>query len=100
MKPRCTLEALSGMHFFIIFKQLTPTNWKPVYKSEIKPFENGAFEWNTFSVLTTQVTTDNNIEQEFKLEFFRNEKSGNHKNVGAVLMTLATIRSGQREYEF
>jgi len=49
-----------------------------VYKSEIKPFENGAFEWNTFSVLTTQVTTDNNIEQDFKLEFFRNEKSGNH----------------------
>jgi hypothetical protein len=69
-----------------------------VYKSEIKPFENGAFEWNTFSVLTTQVTTDNNIEQEFKLEFFRNEKSGNHKNIGSIHMSLATIRSGQREY--
>lgn len=69
-----------------------------MYKSEIKPFENGAFEWNTFSVLTTQVTTDNNIEQDFKLEFFRNEKSGNHKNIGSVHMNLATIRSGQREY--
>ena len=70
------------MYFFIVFKQLTHTNWKPVYKSEAKDCINGVYEWNLFSVLTTDVTTDNNIEQDFKFEFFKSEASGNHKNVG------------------
>lgn len=97
---RCQLNTNSGMHFFIVFKQLTPTNWKPVYKSEIKPFLNNCFEWSQFSVLTTDITTDNNVEQEFKIEFFRNEKSGQHKNVGAVNMSLAQVRLRQLEYTF
>jgi len=45
--------------------------WKPVYKSEIKPFLNGSFEWNTVNLLTTDIVTDGNIDIDFKIEFFK-----------------------------
>jgi hypothetical protein len=38
MKPMATLGTTSGMCFFLVMKQIGATNWKPVYKSEIKPY--------------------------------------------------------------
>jgi hypothetical protein len=58
------------MCFFLVMKQIGATNWKPVYKSEIKPYLNGHFEWNVVNLLSTDVVTDGNIDAEFKIEFF------------------------------
>ncbi len=70
MKPRATLGTSSGQMFFLVMKSIGPTNCKPVYKSEIKPFLNGAFEWNVVNLLTTDVVNEGNIDAEFKIEFF------------------------------
>lgn len=89
MKPRATLGTASGQMFFLVMKQIGPTNWKPVYKSEIKPFVNGAFEWNVINLLTTDIVNEGNIDAEFKIEFFSSQKSGKHKNLGFVNLTLS-----------
>jgi hypothetical protein len=70
MRPRANLGVTSGMCFFLVMKQIGATNWKPVYKSEIKPYLNGHFEWNVVNLLSTDVVTDGNIDAEFKIEFF------------------------------
>jgi hypothetical protein len=70
MKPRATLGQTSGVCFFLVMKQIAATSWKPVYKSEIKPFLNGAYEWNLVNLLTTDIVDDGNIDSEFKIEFF------------------------------
>lgn len=89
MKPMATLGTTSGMCFFLVMKQIGATNWKPVYKSEIKPYQNGAFHWNLLNLLTTDIVDAGNIDNEFKIEFFQSAKSGKHQNLGHVNMTIA-----------
>jgi vacuolar-type H+-ATPase subunit F/Vma7 len=98
MRPRATLGTASGMCFFLVMKQIGATNWKPVYKSEIKPFANGAFEWNILNLLTTDIVNEGNIDTEFKIEFFQSQKSGKHNNMGNVNLSLAQVSSGQTEF--
>ncbi len=98
MKPRATLGTNSGQMFFLVMKSIGPTSWKPVYKSEIKPFLNGAFEWNLLTLLTTDVVNEGNIDAEFKIEFFSSQKNGKHKNIGFVNLTLAQVQAGQKEF--
>ena len=89
MKPMATLGTTSGMCFFLVMKQIGATNWKPVYKSEIKPYQNGAFHWNLLNLLTTDIVDAGNIDSEFKIEFFQSAKSGKHQNLGHVNITIA-----------
>lgn len=98
MKPRATLGTTSGMCFFLVLKQIGATSWKPVYKSEIKPYQSGAYHWNIVNLLTTDIVDEGNIDQEFKLEFFQSAKSGKHSNLGHVNMTLSQVTSGQSEF--
>lgn len=91
MKPRATLGTTSGMNFFLVLKQVGATNWKPVYKSEIKPYAGGAFEWNIVNILTTDIVDAGNIDNEFKIEFFSSAKNGKHSNLGFVNLTLAQV---------
>jgi len=45
--PEATLNKTSGLNFFIIYKNLGPNNWLPVYKSEIKQALSGSkYKWN------------------------------------------------------
>lgn len=99
MKPRATLGQTSGMCFFLVRKQISATNWRPVYKSEIKNFLNGAFEWNMVNLLTTDIVDEGNIDAEFKIEFFESQKSGKHINLGFTNMTLAAVQSGTRQFQ-
>ena len=62
MKVKATFGSTTGMNFFLVMKQVGPTNWKPVYKSEIKPFSNGSFEWNVLNLLMSDITKDDNID--------------------------------------
>ena len=91
MRPRATLGQTSGMCFFLVMKQMGAANWKPVYKSEIKSYQNGAFEWNMVNLLTTDIVDEGNIDTEFKIEFFQSQKSGKHINLGFTNMTLAQV---------
>lgn len=70
MRPKATLGTTSAMCFFLVMKQIGATNWKPVYKSEIKPYQNGAYDWNIVNLLTTDIVAEGNIDSEFKMEFF------------------------------
>ena len=36
----------SGLCFFIVYRNLSPGQFTPVYKSEIKRPEGGSFKWN------------------------------------------------------
>ena len=60
----------SGLCFFIILRNIAPSQWTPVYKSEIKRLENGAFRWNQVQRGSTDICKDD-IEREIKFEFFR-----------------------------
>ena len=50
---------------------------------------NGAFEWTLINLLTTDIVNEGNIDQDFKIEFYSNQKSGRHTNLGSVNLTLA-----------
>lgn len=90
MKPRARLGC-TGQSFFLVMKQMGPTNWKPVYKSEIKPLMNGWYDWNIVNLLTTDIVHEGNIDHEFKIEFYQSAKSGKHQNMGYVNMTLVQV---------
>ena len=72
----------------MIYRQIAPGKFTPVYKSEIKRPESGAFKWNQVQIGSTDLCKDE-IEREIKFEFFRSVPSGKHKNLAAVSMTLA-----------
>jgi len=36
----------TGLCFFIIYRNIAPGKYTPIYKSEIKRPEGGAFKWN------------------------------------------------------
>jgi len=45
--PEATLSSTSGLNFFIIYKNMGPNSYLPVYKSEIKnPLSGSKFVWN------------------------------------------------------
>lgn len=71
MKPQAKFghSQSSGFNFFLVLKKVGDNNWKPVYKSEIKPRLNEKFEWNTFNLLTTDIVTEG-LHDHFKMEFF------------------------------
>lgn len=58
MKARACFDEMDsqGYNFFIIMKKISETQFKPVYKSEIKPVLNNEYEWNTLLLQTTDVT--------------------------------------------
>ena len=75
--------------FFIIYRNISPGKYTPIYKSEIKRPDGGRFKWNQVQVGATDLCKDN-IENEIKIEFFRSVSSGKHKNLSTVnTITLA-----------
>jgi hypothetical protein len=40
------LKDMSGQIFFIIYKNLAPANYTPIYKSETKAAAGGRLVWN------------------------------------------------------
>lgn len=88
----------SGVCFFIIYRNLAPGKYTPIYKSEIKRPEGGHFKWNQVQVGTSDLCKDD-IEREIKIEFFKSATSGKHKILDTVSnMTLAQLREGTSEY--
>ena len=88
---------MNGMFFFLIHKQISPTIWKPVYKSEIKAAAHGRFNWNIVNLLTTDLAGDD-VEREIRVDFLQSQKSGKHKHMGQSTMTIAGLKEGQREF--
>ena len=84
--------------FFIIYKNLAPGKYTPVYKSEIKRPEQGAFRWNQVQIGATDLCKDE-IEREIKIEFFKSVSSGKHQIKGTVSnMTLAMLKEGTADF--
>jgi hypothetical protein len=50
--------ANSGSSFFIVWKNLGPNQWKPVFKSEVKSSERGCQNWNQFKIDTQLLCND------------------------------------------
>jgi hypothetical protein len=92
-KANCTLGESSGLYFFIVYKLRAPGQYSPIYKSEVRKCgPNGVVDWNDCALGTTDLC-NNNVEQEIKLEFFRSETSGKHKNMGHIMTTVAVLKS-------
>ena len=95
---RASFPSTNGMNFFIIYKQINQQTYKPIYKSEIKRPEGGAFKWNQVQIGATDLCKDE-IEREIKIEFFKSVTSGKHKILDSVdSMTLAQLKEGKAEY--
>lgn len=88
---------MSGKYFFLIHKQISPTVWKPVYKSEIQNAVGGSFNWNLVNILTADLAGDD-IERPIRIDFLQSAKSGKHKHMGQTTLTLAALKEGTREY--
>jgi len=85
----CKLSENSSLYFFIVYKSKGPGTWVPLYKSETRKYgSNGFVQWNRCSLGCTDLANDN-VEQEWKVEFFRSETSGKHKNLANLQTTLA-----------
>lgn len=91
MKLRATFPSTYGMNFFLINKQISNNAWKPVYKSEIQQAVGGAFEWNHVNMLA-----EDDIEREFRVDFYISQKSGSHKHCGQIQTTMGQLKEGQR----
>jgi len=86
--PVATLSE-SGVCFFIIYRNIAPGKYNPIYKSEIKRPEGGHFKWNQVQIGATDLCKDE-IEREIKIEFFKSVTSGKHKILDSVqTITLA-----------
>lgn len=95
--PIATLSE-SGLCFFIIYRNIAPGKYSPVYKSEIKRPEQGAFKWNQVQIGATDLCKDD-IEREIKIEFFASRTSGKHKILDSVqTITLGTLKEGKQDY--
>ena len=89
------LKDMSGQIFFIIYKNLGPSQYTPVYKSETKAAVGGVVKWNMVQIGTTDLCKDD-VERQINIEFFKFNSSGKHKIVGTCnIVTLAQLKSGQ-----
>jgi hypothetical protein len=69
----------------------------PLYKSETRKYgQSGFVQWNRCSLGCTDLANDN-VEQEWKVEFFRSETSGKHKNLCNLTTTLACLKTGTQD---
>ena len=84
--------------FFILWKQLSPGQYKPVYKSEIKIAERGHQNWNQFKI-DTQTLCNEDDKQEIKIDFYRYDSAGSHKMIGQDFTDLSELSSGKNEFK-
>ena len=68
-----------------------------MYKSEITSSIAGRYSWNMVSITTSEMANED-PEREIRLEFFKSQKSGKHKNLGYVACNIAQLREGQLEF--
>ena len=80
--PQANLKN-SNLCFFIIYRNLSPGKFVPVFKSEIKRPNAGVHSWNQVQIGATDLCRDD-IERQIKIEFFQSNTSGKHKFLGAV----------------
>lgn len=76
----------------MVFKCRGPKKYTPIYRSETRRATGGAITWNEVMLGTTDLCNDN-VENEIKFEFFRNESSGTHVNLGVFSTTLAVLKT-------
>lgn len=50
------------------------------------------------SMNTADIVDGGNIDAPFKIEFYQSQKSGKHRNIGHVMLTLAEVEQGQKEF--
>lgn len=94
-EPSCQFGDTGNLYFFIVYKSAAQNNFIPLYKSEVRKYGQGNMvTWNPCALGTTDLCNDN-VEQEIKLEFYRSETSGKHKNLGSLSTTLAVLKSSQ-----
>ena len=74
--------------FYIIWKELSPGKWKPIYKSESQ-IKQGAGHRFREAVLNTNLIGEK--DQEFRLDFMIAQDSGNHKLLGSVTTSLENL---------
>jgi hypothetical protein len=73
--------------------------WKPVYKSEIQAIKGGVFDWNLVDVLSSDLATEGDIDRDARIDFYASAKSGKHRHIGQVTLTLGQLKEGQKEYQ-
>jgi hypothetical protein len=85
--------------FFLVWKQLSPGKYKPVYKSEIKSADRGKQTWNEFTSDLHNLCSDDK-DREVKIDFFKSSSDGNHKLLGTTYTSVQELIDGQREMDF
>lgn len=78
--------------FYIIWKELSPGKWKPVYKSEAQVKQGGQHKFRE-AVLNTSMLGDD--DQEFRVDFMIAQDSGNHTLIGSDTLSIAGLQGGK-----
>ena len=73
---------------------MMPGKYKPVYKSEVK--NNSS--WKEFKLDMFSLCS-NELDQEIKIDFFKSNSDGNHKNLGTTIITINELKNGTRQSE-
>ena len=82
-----------GELFFIVWKNLAPGQYKPVYKSEAQPQQRGKQVWRDM-VIDTGLLCNNDRENEFRVDFMQASDDGNHRLVGSASACLEQLVQG------
>lgn len=80
--------------FYIVWKQLSPGKWKPVYKSEAQVKQGGKHKFREAVLNTTLLGEEND---EFRVDFMIAQSSGNHTLIGSDTATIAELQGGKNK---
>ena len=83
----------SSMNFIIVWKWLSPGQYRPIFKSECKPQQKGLNDWNEF-IIDTMTLCNNDDDQEIKIDVLKFDSTGSHKVLGSAYTTLAELKGG------
>lgn len=50
-------------------------------------------------VLTSDLAQDGDIDREARIDFYASAKSGKHRHIGQVALTIGQLKEGQKEYQ-
>lgn len=80
--------------FVLINRSKGQGRYAIVYKSEIKPKEQGKHKYNELTIDTSTLCQDND-EQEILFQFYRYSTDGNHKKISNAYTTLGELKANE-----
>lgn len=96
LTPRLKCDSNSQC-FFVVNKNKAGDNFQPVYKSEVKPMEQGEFKFNLV-IIDSERLCNSDISNKIGVTLYKYDKSGSHKKIGQTFFTLGNMIDSGKNY--